>query len=109
MDVPRDGSGKRRRGGRRPGRGPRERALDDLATLAERARDIATAWQDRGFDIDFGQLFYAGERSHGVEYLAARGWNVTARNRLDVFADYGRTFPVDDTVVPMRRMDVLPG
>jgi len=71
------------------------------ATLAERAKDIASAWQAGGFDMDFSQLFYAGERSHVVEYLAARGWDVTARNRLDVFADYGRTFPVDDTVVPL--------
>ena len=72
------------------------------ATLAERAKDIAGAWQGDGFDLDFTNLFYGGERNHVVDYLGASGWSVHSRNRLDVFADYGRQFPVDDSVVPLQ-------
>ncbi len=72
------------------------------ASLAERAKDIAEVWRGEGFDIDFTQLFYEGDRNHVVDYLAERGWDVTARNRLDMFTDYGRTWPFDDSVVPLQ-------
>jgi methyltransferase (TIGR00027 family) len=72
------------------------------AALAERARDVAAAWRGEGFDIDFTELFYAGERSHVVDYLAERGWDVHSRNRRDVFADYGRTWPDGESAVPLQ-------
>ncbi len=37
-----------------------------------------------------------------MDYLAARGWDVSTRNRSDVFSDYGRTFPVNDVTAPLR-------
>jgi methyltransferase (TIGR00027 family) len=72
------------------------------ATLAERAKDIAEAWRGDGFDLDFSSLFYGGERNHVVDYLGGSGWCVHTRNRLDVFADYGRTWPFDDGLVPLQ-------
>ena len=72
------------------------------ASLAERAKDIADAWQGEGFDLDFTNLFYGGERNHVVDYLGERGWTVNTRNRLDVFADYGRTWPLDESGVPLQ-------
>jgi methyltransferase (TIGR00027 family) len=72
------------------------------ASLAERAKDIAAAWQGDGFDLDFTNLFYGGERNHVVDYLGESGWAVHTRNRLDVFADYGRTWPFDDGGVPLQ-------
>ena len=63
------------------------------AALAERAKEIAGAVAGDGFDLNFTDLFYAGERNHVVDYLGERGWDVTARNRPDVFADYGRAVP----------------
>jgi methyltransferase (TIGR00027 family) len=72
------------------------------ASLAERAKDIAGAWQGDGFDLDFTNLFYGGERNHVVDYLGGSGWSVHTRSRLDVFADYGRQFPVDNFEVPLQ-------
>ena len=46
------------------------------AALAERAKEVAAAWQGEGFDLDFTDLFYAGERTHVVDYLSGRGWDV---------------------------------
>ena len=48
------------------------------AALAERAKDVAGAWQDQGFDIDFTHLFYAG---------SAVTWRLPAPARV------GRTHP----------------
>ncbi len=71
------------------------------SALAERAKDIAGAWRGDGFDIDFTDLFYAGERNHVVDYLGERGWEVSTRGRVELFGDYGRKHPFDDTV-PLR-------
>jgi methyltransferase (TIGR00027 family) len=76
------------------------------ASLAARAKDIAAAWQGSGLDLDFTDLFYAGERSHVVDYLRERGWDVMTRDRADVFTDYGRRLPVDDTAAPPLRNSV---
>ncbi len=72
------------------------------AALAERAKDVAAAWRGEGFDIDFTDLFYAGERNHVVDYLSERGWDVHTRNRRDVFADYGKTWPADVSAVGLQ-------
>jgi methyltransferase (TIGR00027 family) len=72
------------------------------AALAERAKDVAAAWQGEGFDIDLTDLFYAGERSHVVDYLCKHGWDVHTRNRMDLFAGYGRKWPDDGSAVPLR-------
>jgi methyltransferase (TIGR00027 family) len=72
------------------------------ATLAARAREITGAWQGEGFDLDFSQLFYQGERNHAVDYLAEHGWQVSTRQRPQLFADYGRQFPTDSKLNPLR-------
>ena len=71
------------------------------AALADRARNIAAAWQGDGAVVDFTELFYPGERNHVSDYLRERGWEVHARPRTQVFADYGRALPSDPAVVPL--------
>jgi methyltransferase (TIGR00027 family) len=72
------------------------------ASLGERAAQIVGRWGGDAIDLDIGKLFYKGERNHVVEYLDARGWQVTTRNRPDMFRDYGRTFPDDSSMAPLR-------
>ena len=43
-----------------------------------------------GFDMNLADLFYPGERNPVVDYLTDHGWQVTARNRPEMFAEYGR-------------------
>ena len=71
------------------------------AALADRARNIAAAWQGDGAVVDFTELFYPGERNHVSDFLRERGWEVHARPRTQVFADYGRALPSDPAVVPL--------
>jgi methyltransferase (TIGR00027 family) len=81
---------------------------DAGAAIGQRAAEIRRLFHnnDRGgpapFDLDFADLSYAGERNPVVDYLSARGWDVTARTRPDVFAGYGRVFPESETLAPLR-------
>jgi methyltransferase (TIGR00027 family) len=74
---------------------------DGGASVAERSKTLASQWQQHGFDIDLSQLFYSGERNPVVEYLTDHGWQVNARSRPEVFAGYGREFPVAEELVPL--------
>lgn len=70
---------------------------DSGPTMSERAAQFNQRWAKLGCDIDLSGLFFDGERSNVVEYLNDRGWQVSNRPRRDLFADYGRVFPDDDT------------
>jgi methyltransferase (TIGR00027 family) len=72
------------------------------ATLGERAKDIMGQWGAKGFDLDIGQLFYDGDRNDVVQYLQDRGWTVSTRTRPDLFTAYGRTFPDQSSMAPLR-------
>jgi methyltransferase (TIGR00027 family) len=75
---------------------------DGGAAMSERAKTMGTPWREHGFDVDLTQLFYRGERNAVVDYLTGHGWEVSARSRPEVFAHYGREFPVTDELVPLR-------
>jgi methyltransferase (TIGR00027 family) len=74
---------------------------DGGATVAERAKSMGSQWQQHGFDVDLSQLFYSGERNPVVDYLSSHGWQVSARTRPEVFADYGRDFPDAEELAPL--------
>jgi methyltransferase (TIGR00027 family) len=75
---------------------------DAGANIGERAAAMRAEWQQHGFDLNLADLFYKGERNHVVDYLTGHGWDVTARTRTEVFADYGRTFPDTEAVEQLR-------
>jgi len=75
---------------------------DAAASIGTRARELSRQWGERGFDMDISKLFYDGQRNNVVEYLTDHGWEVSARLRPQVFADYGRVFPETDSLVPLR-------
>ncbi|MGV0741227.1 class I SAM-dependent methyltransferase [Mycolicibacterium sp. XJ870] len=76
--------------------------LDVGSTFRERGRAMSERWRDHGFDVDLSDLWYEGDRNPVDGYLEQRGWQVTARPRTEVFADYGRTFPDTDDNAAMR-------
>jgi methyltransferase (TIGR00027 family) len=75
---------------------------DAAASIGERAQAISREWGEQGFDVNLSDLFYAGERSHVVDYLNGHGWQVSARSRPKVFAGYGREFPDTEALAPLR-------
>ena len=75
---------------------------DAAASIGGRARELTSQMDGQGYDLDISKLFYAGERKPVVEYLTEHGWQVSARLRPDVFAEYGRVFPDAESLVPLR-------
>jgi methyltransferase (TIGR00027 family) len=70
---------------------------DTGRTMSQRARQFNERWANLGCDIDLSGLFFDGERSNVVDYLTGLGWQVSARPRRELFTEYGRTFPDDET------------
>lgn len=75
---------------------------DAAASIGSRTRELNERMGDQGFDMDITKLFYDGKRNGVVEYLSQHGWDVSARRRPEVFADYGRVWPDSDSLVPLR-------
>jgi methyltransferase (TIGR00027 family) len=77
---------------------------DSGPTMAERGRAMNDRWANLGCDVDLSGLFYEGERNNVADYLCDRGWQVTARARRELFADYGRRFPTDEELAAFRNI-----
>jgi methyltransferase (TIGR00027 family) len=69
---------------------------DNGPSMAERGKAMSDRWANIGCDVDLSGLFYEGERNNVADYLTDRGWEVAARNRRDLFGEYGRVFPDHD-------------
>jgi methyltransferase (TIGR00027 family) len=77
---------------------------DSGPSMAERGRAMNDRWANLGCDLDLSGLFYEGERNNVAEYLGDRGWQVAARARRELFADYGRAFPTDEALAAFRNI-----
>jgi methyltransferase (TIGR00027 family) len=75
---------------------------DAGASMGRRAEEFRQRWQKHGFDMKLADLFYPGERNPVVEYLTEHGWQVSARDRTEMFTEYGRHFPDSEELAPMR-------
>jgi methyltransferase (TIGR00027 family) len=67
----------------------------DEARVKERMQADAQRWRRHGFDLDLSELVYFGDRNEAAPYLAAHGWQVTARNTRDLLELNGLP-PLDD-------------
>jgi methyltransferase (TIGR00027 family) len=62
----------------------------------ERWRTHHERMSELGFDIDFNDLVYHFERSHIMEYLTQRGWQVSHRTVAQLHAANGFLYPDDE-------------
>jgi methyltransferase (TIGR00027 family) len=46
----------------------------DIDEVREKMRESTATWREHGFDLDFSELGFHGERNAVDEYLDARGW-----------------------------------
>jgi methyltransferase (TIGR00027 family) len=76
---------------------------DGPTAIAERQREMAKQWKERGFDLDLSDLMYHGERNAPTDYLAARGWQVSTHTRAELFAEHGLELPTDDDTSALRK------
>jgi len=67
----------------------------DHEKAIERMRAASERWREHGFDLDFAQLVYLGDRNEAAAYLGEHGWQLNRQNVKDLFAANGMQ-PLDD-------------
>jgi methyltransferase (TIGR00027 family) len=71
--------------------------VPDIGALTdERSQRMSERLKQLGSDIEMADLVYHGERSNVVDYLAARGWDVSVLPTRDAYAANGFDFPDDE-------------
>jgi methyltransferase (TIGR00027 family) len=58
----------------------------DHEKAIERMRQASERWRDHGFDLDFAELVYLGDRNEAATYLGDHGWQLTRNSVKDLFA-----------------------
>ena len=76
---------------------------------AERVREQTAQLRQHGLDIDMPSLVYAGERSHVIDYLRGKSWDVTGTSRTDLFASNGLQLPSPDNDDPLGEIIYVSG
>ena len=75
----------------------------DMDAARERMRESTAKWREHGFELDFSELGFHGERNHVGEYLDARGWTSvgTPMGELLVSNGFPALPPSDDDQMTM--------
>ncbi|MFN8032206.1 MAG: class I SAM-dependent methyltransferase [Mycobacterium sp.] len=76
----------------------------------ERMRAVSEHWREQGFDLDFADLVYLGERNEAGAYLGGHGWQMRATSVNDLLAGTGRTtFGDDEPMAKLYYLDAVLG
>jgi methyltransferase (TIGR00027 family) len=61
----------------------------DQEKARELMREATDKWRAHGFDLNFDELGYQGDRNDVAEYLDGLGWRSTGRPMSELLADHG--------------------
>src|SRR4051794_11083926 len=61
----------------------------DHEKAIERMQSASERWRDHGFDLDFANLVYLGDRNEAATYLGDHGWQLSRRGVKELFAANG--------------------
>ena len=75
----------------------------------DRARELSRPLRDHGVDIDMPSLVYAGERSHVVDYLEGKGWDMSSVSRTQLFVRDGFDVPAAEDDDPLGEIIFVSG
>lgn len=67
----------------------------DQEELKEKMKESTDRWRNEGFDLDFSELVFLGDRADVTDYLRGHGWSVDATPTNDLLIRYGLA-PLDD-------------
>ena len=67
----------------------------DQEEVRQRMQDSTERWRSHGFDLDFSELVFLGDRAEVVEYLRGRGWSTESALTNELLIRYGLA-PLDD-------------
>jgi methyltransferase (TIGR00027 family) len=69
----------------------------DEDELRERMAAVSEQWRRHGFDLDFSELVYTGERAEVSAYLTGKGWGTESISGVDLLVKYGLVPPSQDS------------
>ena len=61
----------------------------DQEEIRERMKESTDRWRSHGFDLDFSELVFMGDRAEVTAYLAGQGWAVSAIPTNELLTRYG--------------------
>jgi methyltransferase (TIGR00027 family) len=61
----------------------------DEEELREKMKESTDLWRSHGFDLDFSELVFMGERADAAEYLREREWTVDSATANELLGRYG--------------------
>lgn len=61
----------------------------DSEELREKMKESTDLWRSHGFDLDFSELVFLGERAEVAEYLRGHGWAADGAPTNDLLVRYG--------------------
>lgn len=64
--------------------------------IKARMQAVSEQWREHGFDLDFSELVYTGERAEVSEYLTGKGWTTDSTGGADLLAKYKLKSADDD-------------
>jgi methyltransferase (TIGR00027 family) len=80
-----------------------EESRERMATMSEH-------WRENGFELDFGDLVYLGERNEASAYLADHGWQASSAPVNDLLTAGRRgTFDEDEPMAKMYYLSAIYG
>ena len=62
---------------------------DDHEKAIARMQAASAQWRDHGFDLDFAELVYLGDRNEAATYLGNHGWHLSRSSVTELFAANG--------------------
>jgi methyltransferase (TIGR00027 family) len=77
----------------------------DHEKAVERMQEAAERWRSHGFDLDFANLVYLGDRNEPAGYLEDRGWRLTRQSVKELLA--ANNLPAVDDDEDMARFGEL--
>ncbi|MFV9634248.1 class I SAM-dependent methyltransferase [Mycobacterium neumannii] len=90
--------------------GPSSSDPADREKVLARMQESAERWREHGFELDFSELVYIGERNEAGVYLEERGWRLTRRTVGELLAENGLPpLPEDDDVARFGEMQYISG
>ncbi|MGZ5396682.1 MAG: class I SAM-dependent methyltransferase [Mycobacterium sp.] len=61
----------------------------DHEKAIERMQEAAQRWRSHGFELDFADLIYMGDRNEASTYLADRGWQISWQSVKQLLSENG--------------------
>ena len=62
----------------------------------EKMQEAAQQWRNHGFELDFADLVYVGDRNEASTYLADRGWQISSQTVNQLLSENGLPIFVEE-------------